>query len=173
MTNKRWRLFACGLWYASMCSGLFFAMRGEARPYCSADEAECVAVEAADEQPYRSVDSCATESLEGARLQLEHAFHDFGEIQRKGGNLVYDFPFVNNGRVPLVITRVVTSCSCIKASFPRRPVAPGGRECIRITYEPLKSEPGTFHKVIQIFSNAVGGMQVVTVQGCAVDERDN
>lgn len=158
-------MIACCLWGVGLSIG---SLQVTARPLGSGAGGDAV-VEAAS-QVERSVDSCATEVRRGARLSMEQAFHDFGDVPRKGGNLVHDFPFVNNGNVPLVVTRVVTSCSCIKASFPRRPVAPGAKEYIRITYEPLKSEPGTFHKVIQIFSNAEGGLQVITVQGCSVEE---
>lgn len=106
-----------------------------------------------------------------ARLLLEYASHDFGDVPRKGSTLVHEFGFTNGGEVPLVITRVVTSCSCLKASYAKRPVAPGGKGYIRIAYEPRKSEPGTFHKVIQIYSNSAGGRDIVTVQGNSTDER--
>ena len=93
-------------------------------------------------------------------------------LPRKGGDLVKDFTFANDGTVPLVITRVVTSCSCLRASFPKRPVPPGGEAAVRIVYEPHKSDPGVFHKVIQIYSNSVDGRHVITVQGCSVDRKE-
>ena len=88
---------------------------------------------------------------------------------RKGGDLVREFTFTNDGTAPLVVTRVITSCSCLKASFPKRPVPPGGQGVIRITYEPHKSEPGVFNKVIQVYSNSVDGRDVITVQGNSID----
>lgn len=106
----------------------------------------------------------------GAHLLLESATHDFGDVSRKGGDLVRDFIFTNDGTAPLVVTRVIFSCSCLKASFPRRPVAPGAKGAIRITYEPHKSEPGAFNKVIQVYSNSVDGRDVITVQGNSHDE---
>ena len=72
----------------------------------------------------------------GAHLRMEVAGHDFGDVPRKGGDLVREFTFTNDGTAPLVVTRVITSCSCLKASFPKRPVPPGGQGVIRITYEP-------------------------------------
>ena len=87
----------------------------------------------------------------------------------KGGDLVREFTFTNDGTAPLVVTRVITSCSCLKASFPKRPVPPGGQGVIRITYEPHKSEPGVFNKVIQVYSNSVDGRDVITVQGNSID----
>ena len=77
--------------------------------------------------------------------------------------------FTNDGTVPLVVTRVITSCSCLKASYSKRPVAPGESGTISIIYEPHKSEPGVFNKVIQIYSNSVDGRDVITVQGNSID----
>lgn len=108
---------------------------------------------------------------EGAGGAPSHgvAGHDFGDVPRKGGDLVREFTFTNDGTAPLVVTRVITSCSCLKASFPKRPVPPGGQGVIRITYEPHKSEPGVFNKVIQVYSNSVDGRDVITVQGNSID----
>lgn len=105
----------------------------------------------------------------GAHLHMEVASHDFGDVPRKGGDLECEFTFTNDGTVPLVVTRVITSCSCLKASYSKRPVPPGEQGVIRITYEPHKSEPGVFNKVIQVYSNSVDGRDVITVQGNSID----
>lgn len=104
-----------------------------------------------------------------ARLRFAEPTHDFGDIARKGGDLEHEFAFVNEGDAPLVLVRVITSCSCLKANFSKRPVAPGERGVVRITYEPHKREPGVFNKVIQIYSNSEGGREVVTVQGNSIE----
>ena len=49
-------------------------------------------------------------------------------------------------------------------------MAPGDSGVVRIPYQPHKSEPGAFNKVIQIYSNSVDGRDVVTVQGNSIDE---
>ena len=105
----------------------------------------------------------------GAHLHMVVASHDFGDVPRKGGDLEREFTFTNDGTVPLVVTRVITSCSCLKASYSKRPVPPGEQGVIRITYEPHKSEPGVFNKVIQVYSNSVDGRDVITVQGNSID----
>lgn len=106
---------------------------------------------------------------DGARLRLHAHTHDFGDVSRRGGDLVCEFAFTNEGTAPLVLTRVVTTCSCLKAQYAKRPVAPGAEGCIRIVYEPQKSEPGVFNKVIQIYSNSKDGREMVTVQGNSID----
>ncbi len=105
----------------------------------------------------------------GARLVLSAASYDFGDVPRKGGDLVREFVFRNEGSAPLVIVRVLTSCSCLRATFPKKPVAPGTEGVIRVIYEPLKSDPGRFNKVLQIYSNSVTGRELITVQGNSVE----
>ena len=41
-----------------------------------------------------------------------------------------------------------------------------------VTYEPYKSEPGTFYKVIQVYSNSTEGRTVITVQGSSYDDEE-
>lgn len=177
MSVIRWAMLVC----VGVCGLLPAAQRASAydstlsvRTRCgvAGPEVEAVSMHAAASGEGLPADSVGMERPRGAAMRLLQAYHDFGDVPRRGGDLSYDFPFVNEGNVPLVVTRVVTSCSCIKATFPRRPVSPGGEGVIRVTYQPIKSEPGIFHKVIQIFSNAVEGLQVITVRGCSVDEEE-
>lgn len=104
-----------------------------------------------------------------AALTLHAVSHHFGDVARRGGDLEYELHYTNTGTTPLVLTRVVTSCSCLKVHFQRRPLPPGEKGVIRIVYQPQKSEPGVFNKVIQIYSNARDGRAVFTVQGNAVE----
>jgi hypothetical protein len=54
-------------------------------------------------------------------------------------------------------------------SHSKRPLAPGETAVIRVVYEPHKNEPGTFSKVIQIYSNSVSGRELITVCGNSLD----
>ncbi len=104
------------------------------------------------------------------RMVLEESAWDFGDVERKGGDVSHEFVFRNEGTRPLVIFRVVTSCSCVKAHYSKRPIAPGGKGTIRITYEPHKAEPGVFNKVVQIHTNATPSREIVTVKGNSIDK---
>ena len=48
----------------------------------------------------------------------------------------FEYRFVNNGKDPLVITRLVSTCSCAKAEYDKRIVKPGERGVIRLIYSP-------------------------------------
>lgn len=107
----------------------------------------------------------------GAQMTFTTNSYDFGDIARKGGDVECTFEFVNDGDTPLVITRVVTSCSCTKAEYSKKPIPAGAKSTIKIIYEPHKKEPGVFHKVIQIFTNTADKRKIVTVKGNSIDKK--
>lgn len=107
----------------------------------------------------------------GPKMVFERTAHDFGDVERKGGDLIAMFRFVNEGDSPLVIKKINKSCSCMTASYSRRPVMPGEKGEIRIKYEPHKVEPGKFHKVIQIYTNESSKVMLVTIQGNSQDKK--
>lgn len=112
-----------------------------------------------------------TVQKKGAQMTFKTNSYDFGDIARKGGDVECTFEFVNDGDAPLVITRVVTSCSCTKAEYSKKPIAAGATSTIKIIYEPHKKEPGVFHKVIQIFTNTADKRKIVTVKGNSIDKK--
>lgn len=106
----------------------------------------------------------------GAQIRLERTDHDFGDITRHGGEVSTTILFRNVGSEPLVLTRLTTTCSCLKCDYPKRPVPVDGQGEIRLTYQPLKAEPGTFHKVVHVFSNSVSGREIITIRGNSLDK---
>ncbi|MBP3317594.1 MAG: DUF1573 domain-containing protein [Alistipes sp.] len=104
-------------------------------------------------------------------MVFDRVSHDFGDVKRKGGDLIKEFRFVNKGDAPLVIKKITKSCSCMSVTYSRKPVLPGESSVIKIKYEPHKVEAGVFNKVIQIYSNdATGKVRLITIQGNSVDE---
>lgn len=117
----------------------------------------------------------ATEVLaqksQGPKMVFERTSHDFGDIERKGGDVFAMFRFENKGNAPLVIKKIHKSCSCMTPSYSRRPVMPGEVGEIKIKYEPHKMEPGKFHKVIQIYTNESNKVMLVTIQGNSLEKK--
>lgn len=102
----------------------------------------------------------------GAHLKLiTESKHDYGEVKRTGGDLVRSFEFINDGSSPLVITRTITGCSCVKVDYPHKPIAAGGKGTIKVTYEIHKKEEGSFSKIIQIYSNATPSRTTINILG--------
>lgn len=108
-----------------------------------------------------------TSKADSTVVSLDRTAHDFGEIRRRGGDVTADFVLTNRGKQPLVVVQVVTSCSCLKADYSRKPIAPGAQNTIRLRYEPHKADPGTFYKVVKIYTNA--GRLLVTLQGNSIE----
>lgn len=79
--------------------------------------------------------------------------HDFGMF-RTQDTLVHYFVYKNTGTVPLVIQKVETSCGCTRATFSKKPLAPGGTDSIRVAYDGNGFSQGTFIKGCDIYSNA-------------------
>lgn len=114
----------------------------------------------------------SAQDYNGAHIKMDTAEHNFGDVARRGGDLTYTFEFENDGSTPLVITRIITSCSCLKTTYSKRPISPGQKSVIKITYEIHKKEPGTFSKIIQVYSNSVDGRQILTIQGNSINTKE-
>lgn len=113
--------------------------------------------------------ACAYAQATRPIMVFDRVTHDFGDVPRKGGDLVKEFRFVNKGDAPLVIKKITKSCSCMSVVYSRKPVMPGEAAVIKIKYEPHKVEPGIFHKAIQIYSNESTEVRLITIQGNSVD----
>lgn len=97
-------------------------------------------------------------------MKLAHTTHNFKQVARSNGPQSHVFEFTNTGDEPLVILRMDTSCGCVDATYPRRPVAPGDKGEITITYDP-KGQKGTFMKAMQVYTNERPGRHIISVQG--------
>ncbi len=115
-------------------------------------------------------DTLSRPKYDGAHIAFAVTKHDFGVVKRKGGDLHVLFEYTNDGTEPLVITRIATSCTCLRTDYRRRPLDVGESAKIELTYEPHKMEAGMFHKVVQVYSNSVDGMRLLTVSGNAVEK---
>ncbi len=111
------------------------------------------------------------EKTDQAVLTFERTSYDFGKIGEKDGVVSVEFGFVNEGTLPLVITRAETSCTCTKVSFSKKPVPPGKKGTITVTYDP-KKQSGKFYKAIQIFSNGADKRLIVTIRGEVVAAKE-
>ena len=101
---------------------------------------------------------------QGAELELQTSLLDLGEIAQEDGKQMLRLSFSNTGNVPLVITEVRTSCSCMTVDYKREKVMPGERGVINITLNPAKAPKGQYLRVIQIYSTAKSGVKRVTVK---------
>ena len=113
--------------------------------------------------------SAESRNRNGAHIAFEQTEMDLGDISRKGENKRCVFRFVNDGVEPLVILSATTTCSCLKAEFSRKPIAVGESGEIRLILESKKMDKGMLRRIVQIKSNSVGGIEILTIKGISKD----
>ncbi len=103
-----------------------------------------------------------------AKIKFTTKTHDFGTIQEKDGDVTAKFEFTNTGDSPLLITRATATCGCTSPEHPKKPLRPGEKGEITVTYH-AKGRPGPFDKSIYVFSNDAQNEKVLlTITGNVV-----
>ena len=90
--------------------------------------------------------------LADSKIVFTKMTHDFGTIQEADGDVTVNFEFTNEGDTPLLVTRATASCGCTSPTHPKKPLRPGERGEISVTYH-AKGRPGPFDKSIYVYSN--------------------
>ncbi len=106
---------------------------------------------------------------EGPHFDFTETEYDFGKVARSSREIEHCFEFTNDGTEPVVITKTLTSCSCVKTEYGKKPIPPGGKGEIKVTYEVNKKESGVFYKVIEVYSNSADKRNNLIVKGNAVE----
>ena len=99
-----------------------------------------------------------------AQLVFDPAEWDFGTIEESDGRVTYTFTGENLGEDPVVILDVVTSCGCTVPEFLRKPVLPGEKTRITVTFDPT-NRPGTFSKDLDVYSSQRRKIATLGVRG--------
>lgn len=100
-----------------------------------------------------------------AEFKFTSAMHDFGKIA-KDKPVTYEFTFINNGDVPLIIKDAVAQCGCttpILVPAAGTPIKKGQKGVIRVTFN--AQVEGQFTKLVTLNSNAVAAPTMLTIKG--------
>jgi hypothetical protein len=81
---------------------------------------------------------------------LKESAFDFGTIPQ-GKPVFHFFEVTNNGKTPMVISNVQTSCGCTTPEWSKEPIAPGATTKIRVGYN--AAAEGHFDKYITVMYN--------------------
>ena len=100
-----------------------------------------------------------------AKFEFKEDRHNFGVFQRKDATQHCTFEFKNVGDAPLTIQRMTATCTCVEMEGPKKPVQPGKKGVIKVTYHGEKKQAGPFHKMITIISNAEQDLYRLHVEG--------
>jgi hypothetical protein len=98
----------------------------------------------------------------GPILVFAEKVHDFGDI-KQGEKVEWIFKFKNTGTQPLIISDVVTTCSCTAKQWSKDPVLPGKMGQITVSFDSAGKQ-GLQNKVITILSNAINSTERVSIR---------
>ncbi|MBD5205738.1 MAG: DUF1573 domain-containing protein [Bacteroidales bacterium] len=87
-----------------------------------------------------------------AVAQFAETTYNFGKIAENGGPVTHEFEFTNAGDANLVIIDARADCGCTKPEFPAKPIAPGQKGKIKVTFNP-RYQPVAFNKVVTLQTN--------------------
>ena len=107
---------------------------------------------------------CSVTGFAQGKLVFEPATWDFGTIREVDGRVSHTFTGENRGDSPLVILDVVTSCGCTVPRFSRRPILPGEKTEITVTFDPA-NRPGVFSKDLTVYSSQRQKIATLTIGG--------
>ena len=98
--------------------------------------------------------------------------HDFGTIKEANGPVTCTFEFTNTGDKPLLIIDATASCGCTKPEYPSKPIKPGKKGKIKVTYSPI-GRPGAFKKTVKIKSNGKERTTTLRIEGVVIPKDKN
>ncbi len=109
--------------------------------------------------------STTTRAENYAEVRFDTLRHNFGHFSRKDPVVRCTFAFTNTGTAPLIIHQAFATCGCTVPTWPRKPIKPGERGLIEVTYNGTDKFPGHFQKTVTIRSNAITEVVRLTIEG--------
>jgi len=101
-------------------------------------------------------------------ITFEKTNADFGTVKADGGAVTMTFPFTNTGDEPVGIVTVTNGgCGCTKPQFPKKPVRPGEKGTIVITFNPATFR-GEVNRAVKVQTSAQRKRTQLTFSGVVV-----
>ena len=105
-----------------------------------------------------------------AEATFEVKSHDFGTIHEAKGPVSCTFEFTNTGNKPLLIIDATASCGCTKPEYPSKPIKPGKKGKIKVTYSPI-GRPGAFKKSVKVKTNGKERSTTLRIEGTVIPKK--
>ena len=102
-----------------------------------------------------------------AEATFKEVSYDFGTIKESKGPVTHKFEFTNTGNKPLIVTNAVASCGCTKPEFPTKPIKPGKKGYIKVTFSPA-GRAGAFKKTIKVKTNGKEVRTSLVIEGTII-----
>lgn len=103
--------------------------------------------------PQERLDSLANPPLapDASTVVFEREFIVAAPMNETDPARTFEFSFVNKGKTPVTVSRLVSTCSCAQASCVERVVKPGCKGTISVRYNP-KGHPGRFVRRVFVYT---------------------
>ena len=105
-----------------------------------------------------------------AEAKFDVKYHDFGTIQEANGPVSCTFEFTNIGDKPLLIIDATASCGCTRPEYPTKPIKPGKKGKIKVTYSPI-GRPGAFKKTVKVKTNGKERSTTLRIEGTVIPKK--
>lgn len=100
-------------------------------------------------------------------IQFEVLEHDFGKISQ-GERVSFAFKFKNVGGSELLISEAHGSCGCTVPDYPRKPIAPGQEDVIKVEFN-SEGKHGKQEKTVTLSTNCKVATKVITIHAEVLD----
>ncbi len=142
-----------------------FAVNAQVSTSNKASDADRQAAEKArmeKEQEQKKQEEAQKNNPNAPIITFDKTTHDYGTIEQNGdGNC--EFKFTNDGKEPLILSNVRSSCGCTVPEWPRQPILPGKSDVIKVHYDTKRV--GMISKTITVYSNAKEPTIVLHIKG--------
>lgn len=102
-------------------------------------------------------------SGDSTTVEFQETSYDFGDITQ-GDVIKHTFYFKNTGKKAIVISEVHTSCGCTVADHSTKPIAPGEKGYIAVTFNSA-GKSGEQYKNITVMMNTTPPKNVIKLTG--------
>ena len=100
-----------------------------------------------------------------ASIKFDKMIHNFGTFSENQPTQKCVFTFTNVGTAPLIINQAVASCGCTVATYTKKPVAPGEKGEVKVTYNGKGKFEGHFKKSITVRTNGTPELVRLYIEG--------
>lgn len=105
---------------------------------------------------------CISATANAQKFKFDKEIINYGKIIA-GSEGIRVFEFTNIGEAPLIIKDVKSSCGCAIPKKPNKPIMPGEKGQIEVSYDTKRL--GGFSKAFTIFSNATTERKIIKIKG--------
>lgn len=100
------------------------------------------------------------------QMKFESLEHDFGTISQ-GERVSTQFKFKNTGGTDLVISDAVGSCGCTVPDYPKKAIAPGAEDVIKVEFN-SEGKQGKQQKTVTLTTNCEPPTIMLTINADVV-----